>query len=52
MQQWNEWRNEWLIKKIMSPVVDDASNEVTQDATVVSEDVPKPGGDAAKDVPW
>ena len=32
-------------------VVDDASNEVTQDATVVSEDVPKSGGDATKDVP-
>ena len=32
-------------------VVDDASNEVTQDATVVSKDVPKSGGDAAKDIP-
>ena len=32
-------------------VVDDASNEVTQDATVVSKDVPKYGGDAANDIP-
>ena len=32
-------------------VVDDASNGVTQDATVVSRDVPKSGGDTAKDVP-
>ena len=32
-------------------VVDDASNEVTQDATVVSKDVPKSGGDAANDIP-
>ena len=29
-------------------VVDDASNEVTQDATVVSKDVPKSAGDADK----
>ena len=32
-------------------VVDDATNEVTQDATVVSKDVPKSGGDAAKGIP-
>ena len=32
-------------------VVDDASNKVTQDATVVSEDVPKSGGGVPKDVP-
>ena len=32
-------------------VVDDATNEVTQDATVVSKDVPKSGGDAAKGLP-
>ena len=32
-------------------VVDDASNEVTQDATVVSRDVPKSGGDITKDAP-
>ena len=32
-------------------VVDDATNEVTQDATIVSKDVPKSGGDAAKDLP-
>ena len=32
-------------------VVDDASNEVTQDAIVVSKDVPMSGGDAAKDIP-
>ena len=32
-------------------VVDDASNEVTQDATVVSKDVPKSSGAAAKDIP-
>ena len=32
-------------------VVDDATNEVTQDATVVSKDVPKSGGDVAKDIP-
>ena len=32
-------------------VVDDASNEVTQDATVVNKDVPKSGGDTAKDAP-
>ena len=31
-------------------VVDDATNEVTQDATVVSKDVPKSGGDAAKGI--
>ena len=29
-------------------VADDATNKVTQDATVVSKDVPKSGGDAAK----
>ena len=32
-------------------VVDDATNEVTQDTTVVSKDVPKSGGDAAKGIP-
>ena len=32
-------------------VVDDASNEVTQDATAVSKDVSESGGDAAKDGP-
>ena len=32
-------------------VVDDATNEVTQDATIVSKDVPKSGGDAAKGLP-
>ena len=32
-------------------VVDDASNEVTQDATTVSKDVSESGGDAAKDAP-
>ena len=32
-------------------VVDNATNEVTQDATVVSKDVPKFGGDAAKGIP-
>ena len=32
-------------------VVDYASNEVTQDATVVSRDVPKSGGNTAKDAP-
>ena len=32
-------------------VVDDATNEVTQDATVVSKDVPKSGGDVAKGIP-
>ena len=32
-------------------VVDDATNEVTQDATVVSKDVPKSSGDAAKGIP-
>ena len=32
-------------------IVDDATNEVTQDATVVNKDVPKPGGDAAKGIP-
>ena len=32
-------------------VVDDATNEVTQDATVVSKDVPKSSGDAAKVIP-
>ena len=32
-------------------VVDDASNEVTQDATVDSRDVPQSGGNIAKDAP-
>ena len=32
-------------------VVDDATNEVTQDAPVVSKDIPKFGGDAAKELP-
>ena len=32
-------------------VVDDASYEVTQDATAVSKDVSESGGDAAKDAP-
>ena len=32
-------------------VVDNATNKVTQDATVVSKDVPKSGGDAAKGIP-
>ena len=32
-------------------VVDDATNEVTQDATIVSKDVPKSGGDAVKGIP-
>ena len=32
-------------------VVDDASNEVTQDATAVSKDASESGGDAAKDAP-
>ena len=32
-------------------VVDDASYEVTQDATAVSKDVSESGGDAAKDGP-
>ena len=32
-------------------VVDDATNEVTQDATVVSKDIPKSGGDATKGRP-
>ena len=32
-------------------VVDDATNEVTQDTTVVSKDIPMSGGDAAKGLP-
>ena len=32
-------------------VVDDAANEVTQDTTIVSKDVPKSGGDVAKGLP-
>ena len=32
-------------------MVDDATNEMTQDATVVSKDIPKSGGDAAKGLP-
>ena len=32
-------------------VVDDATNEVTQDTTVASKDVPKSGGDAANGLP-
>ena len=32
-------------------VVDDASNEVTQDATVDSRDAPQSGGNIAKDAP-
>ena len=32
-------------------VVDDATNEVTQDATIVTKDIPKSGVDAAKGLP-
>ena len=32
-------------------VVDDATNELTQDTTIASKDIPKSGGDAAKGIP-